>query len=79
MKYSVVNGDNDVHFGPKPKDVYINLPFKGQQSNLLKKQLTRLFAKLAPWIKLNYIFYASNNIAKLSKLKSVYQLLNVAI
>ena len=50
-----------------------------KDSNLLKKQLTRLFAKLAPWIKLNYIFYASNNIAKLSKLKSVYQLLNVAI
>ena len=71
MKYSVANGDTDVQFGPKPKVVYINLPFKGQQSNLLKRQLTRLFAKLAPWIKLNYIFYASNKIAKLSKFKSV--------
>ena len=28
MKYSVVNGYTDLQFGPKPKDVFINLPFK---------------------------------------------------
>ena len=56
-------------FGPKRKDIFIKLPYKGQQSNILKRQLTRLYAKLAPWLKLNFIFFASNRIKKLSKLK----------
>ena len=45
------------------------MPYKGQQSDILKRQLTRLYAKLAPWLKLNFIFFASNRIKKLSKLK----------
>ena len=51
-------------FGPKRKDIFIELPYKGQQSDILKRQLTRLYAKLAPWLKLNFIFFASNRIKK---------------
>ena len=54
-------------FGPKGKD--IKLPYKGQQSDILKRQLTSLNAKVAPWLKLNFIFFASNRIKRLSKLK----------
>ena len=56
-------------FGPKRKDIFIKLPYKGQQSDILKRQLTRLYAKVAPWLKLNFIFFASNRIKRLSKLK----------
>ena len=56
-------------FGPKRKDIFIKLPYKGQQSDILKRQLTRLYAKVAPWLKLNFIFFASNRIRRLSKLK----------
>ena len=55
MKFRITDVDPDVQFGPKPKDVFIKLPFKGQQSNMLKRQLTRLFARLAPWTKINFI------------------------
>ena len=65
MKFRITDVDPDVQFGPKPKDVFIKLPFKGQQSNMLKRQLTRLFVRLAPWTKINFIFYASNKIGKL--------------
>ena len=56
-------------FGPKRKDIFIKLPNIGQQSDILKRQLTRLYAKVAPWLKLNFIFFASNRIKRLSKLK----------
>ena len=42
---------------------------KGSHSAELKKQLNRLFAKLAPSVKLNIIFSASNKLSKLCKLK----------
>ena len=45
------------------------MPYKGQQSDILKRQLTRLYGKVAPWLKLNFIFFASNRIKRLSKLK----------
>ena len=68
MKYNDIVPDSGVQFGPKLKDVYINLKFKGEQSRKIKKQLSRLFSRMASWIKLNFLFHASN---KLSKLKSV--------
>ena len=68
MKYNDIVPDSGVQFGPKLKDVYINLPFKGEQSSKIKKQLSRLFSRTTPWIKLNFLFHASN---KRSKLKSV--------
>ena len=42
--------------------------FKGSHSTKLKRQLNRLFAKLAP-VKLNIIFSASNKLSKLCKIK----------
>ena len=54
-------------FGPKQKDIFIKLPYKGQQSDIVKRLLTRLYAKVAPWLKLNFIFFASNRIKRLSK------------
>ena len=42
---------------------------KGSHNTELKKQLNRLFAKLAPSVKLNIIFSASNKLSKLCKLK----------
>ena len=39
MKFRITDVDPDVQFGPKPKDVFIKLPFKGQQSNTLKDSL----------------------------------------
>ena len=42
---------------------------KGSHSTELKKQLNRLFAKLAPSVKLNIIFSVSNKLSKLCKLK----------
>ena len=33
MKYNDIVPDSGVQFGPKRKDVYINLPFKGEQSH----------------------------------------------
>ena len=71
MKHNDIVPDSGVQFGPKLKDVYINLPFKGEQSSKIKKQLPRLFSRMAPWIKLNFLFHASNKLSKLSKLKSV--------
>ena len=59
------------NLGQKLRMYLLNCHLKGQQSNTLKRQLTRLFARLAPWTKINFIFYASNKIGKLSKLKSV--------
>ena len=56
-------------FGPKQKDIFIKLPYKGQQSDIVKRQLTRLYAKVAPRLKLNFMFFASDRIKRLSKLK----------
>ena len=63
------NEIKEVTYGPNPKDIYIRLPYKGQQSVTLKRQLIRILAKIAPWVKLNCIFFASNKISRLCKLK----------
>ena len=59
----------EVSFGPKLKDIYIRLPYKGQQSITLIRQLNRIINKIAPWVKLNCVFFASNRISRLCKLK----------
>ena len=46
------------------------LPFRGKQSQVIKRQLYRLFAAVAPWIKLVVIFDTSHKLSKLSRLKS---------
>jgi hypothetical protein len=64
------NQRKPVYYGPEPKEIYLKLPFRGSQSNTLKRQLQRLFTKLCPWIKLNIVFHASNKLNKLCKLKT---------
>ena len=39
---------NDIQFGPQQKKAFLNLPNKGNQSVVLKRQLYRLFAEVAP-------------------------------
>ena len=63
------NEIKEVTYGLNPKDIYIRLPNKGQQSIILKRQIIRILAKIAPWVKLNCIFFASNKISRLCKLK----------
>ena len=55
--------------GPKKKDIVIKLPYKGKQSQVLKRQLYRLFAAVAPWIRVIVVLNASHKLSKLSKLK----------
>ena len=55
----------DVNFGPKLKDVYLSLPYKGKQSISLRRQLTNIFANIAPLVKVNMVFTANNKIGKL--------------
>ena len=62
-------------FGPHPKNAFLHLPYKGNQSIVLKRQLHRLFAKLAPWLKLNIVFSASNKLSRLCNLKCSLPLL----
>ena len=63
------NDIKEIHCGPDKKNVFLSLPYKGSHSTKLKRQLNRLFAKLAPSVKLNIIFSASNKLSKLCKLK----------
>ena len=58
-------------FGPKKKEIMIKLPFKGKQSHVIRRQLCRLYAAVAPWIKVTVIFHAPDKLSKLSKLKCV--------
>ena len=56
-------------FGPKKKEINIKLPYRGQQSLVLIRQLHRLFTTVAPWVKVNVVLIASNKLSRLSKLK----------
>ena len=59
----------DFQFGPKQKSAFLKLPYKGNQSAVLKRQLYKLFSKLAPWLKLKIVFSDSYKLARLSNLK----------
>jgi hypothetical protein len=63
-------------FGPERKPVFIQLPFRGIDSNKLKRQLERLITKVAPWAKLNIVFKPFYSLSILSNLKSPVPLLN---
>ena len=44
-------------FGPNKKDVYIVLPFCGNQSLKLQRQLERILSKIAPYVYVGYHVY----------------------
>ena len=66
MKAKTSDQIKEPQFGPKRKGIFIKLPYKGQQSDILKRQLTRLYAKLAPWFLYSLPLTETK---KLSKLK----------
>jgi hypothetical protein len=63
-------------YGPEKKPCFLNLPYCGNQSLKIKRQLHRIFAKVAPWAKLVIIFKPINKLSSLSRLKSPYNLLS---
>ena len=64
-----MNKDEPPVFGPKKKEIVIKLPFKGKQSQILKRQLCRLFSAVAPWVKVIVVLNPSHKLSSLSKLK----------
>ena len=60
----------------KLKTNAINLPYCGQNSTKLSRQLLRTVNKIAPCVKLNIIFTPSFRINICSKLKTVRPVLN---
>ena len=65
-------------FGPQKKPVIISLPFLGDQSQKLKRQLLRLIKAVAPWIKLTVVFTPVFKLACLSKLKCQIPVLSLS-
>ena len=66
----------DIQFGPVRRKLYISLPFSGQNSIKLSRQLNRVVTKLAPCVSLNLVFTATNRLNCISKLKSPIPILN---
>jgi predicted GIY-YIG superfamily endonuclease len=64
------------NFGPEKKTIFISLPFCGQNSTKLNRQLSRIIDSIAPWAKMNIVFKPSSRFQSLSKLKSVIPILN---
>jgi hypothetical protein len=62
--------------GPERRALFIMLPFCGQNSLKLQRQLKRIIGAVAPWPKLNIIFKPSLRLNTLSKLKSIIPVLN---
>ena len=56
--------------GPEKKQLYLTLPYCGNSSTKLHRQLVRILSKIAPWAKLNVIFKPCFRLSTLSNLKS---------
>ena len=70
------NSNSQLPIGPEKKSVFLLLPFCGDNSTKLQKQLIRIMGKVAPWTRLQAIFKPSYKLNVLSKLKSQISLLN---
>ena len=57
-------------YGPEKKEVFVTLPFCGLNSDKIKRQLHRMMATIAPWIKLTVIFKPAKTLKTLCRLKS---------
>ena len=62
--------------GPEKRPIFLSLPYCGENSVKLSRQLNRLLAKLTPWAKLNIVFKPVARLNVISKLKSVIPKLN---
>ena len=56
--------------GPERKQLYLTIPYCGNSSTKLHRQLVRILSKIAPWAKLNVIFKPCFRLSTLSNLKS---------
>ena len=65
-------------FGPQRKPVIITLPFLGDQSQKLKRQLHRLTKAVTPWISLTVVFRPVCKLVCLSKLKCQIPVLSLS-
>ena len=65
-------------FGPEKKPVMICLPFLGDQSAKLSRQLQRLTKVITPWNKLSVVFTPVFKLACLSKMKSKIPILSLS-
>ena len=65
LKSKSTNSISLPKFGPERKPVFLFLPFCGNNSLKLKRQLERLMNNIAPWTKLYAIFKPSNKFQKL--------------
>ena len=70
------NEPRDIICGPDKKMLYMSLPYAGQNSVRLNRQIGRIFNKVAPWSKVNIIFKPVQRLNCISKLKSTIPLLN---
>ena len=71
MKQKYHSTKTDPVYGPERKPVFISLPFCGNNSLKLSRQLQRTFSKIAPWINLKITYKPVFNLRCLSKLKSI--------
>ena len=58
--------------GPEKKTIIVTLPFCGTSSYQIKRQLSRMYSTVAPWLNLKIVFRPVDKLAKLSKLKSKF-------
>ena len=71
-----INISKSYVYGPEKRPIFLSLPYCGENSVKLSRQLNRLLAKLAPWAKLNIVFKPVARLNVISKLKSVIPKLN---
>ena len=69
----------DIQFGPVRRKLYISLPFSGQNSIKLSRQLNRVVTKLAPCVNLTLVFTATNRLNRISKLNHLFLFLTKAM
>ena len=62
-------------FGPYKKPIFLNLPYLGHESDILKKQIKRVVSAAIPWAKPLIHFKTSFSLRSLSKLKDKIPLL----
>ena len=65
-------------YGPDKKTVTVSLPFCGINSYRLRRQLSRMYSTVLPWLSLRIVFRPTNKLGKLCKLKSQFNILQLS-
>ena len=76
IKSKFADKQKDIVYGPEKKPIYLYLPFCGENSLKIGRQLQRIYTKVAPWTRLILFFKPIYKLNTLSKLKSKYKLLS---